>query len=245
MKFDIEVLDNLFTPFRGSPEGIKEQIPINSNQWPSEWKRIEYKKYPRFKKFDLPDPGKQVKLVLDINAKQESLNNYFSGKVIDLYSLSRLLYWSCGEKKDKKSRSYFSFGNRFPVETYLFCFKGFSLVPEGVYHYAVQEHTLERINKITFSEKQLNRLFKYPWHKKASIAIVHTAIFERSTRKYNEIGFEYSFFETGSIVQNIQIYASTLGLKSYIAEDITKSYIEFLLNLDNKKENVTGVTLLG
>jgi SagB-type dehydrogenase family enzyme len=82
----------------------------------------------------------------------------------------------------------------------------------GIYHYVPMENnllkTVDGDKRSDIADAALNQ----DWIEKASINIIITAIYERTTEKYGERGIRYVHMEVGHTAQNICLQATALNL---------------------------------
>jgi len=219
-------------------------IPLNSEEWPQEWKTTYYKSYPRLSKVDLPNKLMSADLFDAI--KKRTSSHDFSRRNITTKELSFLLGYSCGNtgKLDdgRYRRAQPSGGARFPVEVYPIVFhSGDSSAGElgaGLYHYNVKDHQLDIIWDREFSDDNIDELFTYPWVKNAAVGLVMTAVFSRNQSKYGERGYRYILIEAGHIGQNLYLVSEALGLKCCALGGTQDQNLEKLIDVDGVTESV-------
>jgi len=164
----------------------------------------------------------------------------FSGEGITLQDLSRLLSLSCGRRNDT-ARTYASAGARYPIETYVAIMQPCD-IPQGIYHYNVQDNTLELIKKGDYST-QLKNFYKnqdtaittdYP------CLILFSAVFDRTMQKYNERGYRFIMLDAGHMSQNLYLVATylNLGVVALGAGAGSDNVLDDMLSLDSSTENV-------
>ncbi len=230
-------------------EGMEK--PMDSKNWPKEWTTIYYKEYPRLPKTLLPKPEKLDFSLGEALIKRKS-EREFSGEPINLKNLSQLLFYSTGiiEKKEKDwnktRRTYPSGGGRFPLEVYLCILQKSDELKEGIYHYNVKEHSLEKIlNKENLRKEIYPKIIWQEMIKKAPLVLAISAVFERTTIKYKERGIRYIFNEAGHLGQNIYLVSTNLGLKCCALGGFDDGKFNELLDIDGKVEGVIYVFALG
>lgn len=215
------------------------------SEWPEEWKTTYYKSYPRFEAHPLPHPHTDTNLATLLSARKSERQHTKKG--LDLQTLSNLLFCACGEvpaSEKKNRRVYASGGARYPLETYVILRRSSddALTP-GVYHYNVQNHTLEYL----WSEKAAQPpLFTNEWGEDADAIVVLTAIFRRSTAKYGERGYRFVYFDAGAILQNLYLFAAEHEtVKVTGCSGTNDDIIEALLRLNTDYESLVLTALIG
>ena len=226
--------------------------PIDSKTWPKEWTTVYFKEYPRLPKILLPKPQNINNVLLEEVLIKRKSEREFNGEAISLQDLSSLLFYSAGiiEKKDenwnKTRRPYPSGGARFPLEIYPLILKGSSELKQGVYHYNVREHLLEKLLEEENLRKELYPQFI--WQDmvlKAPVVLAISAVFERSLKKYKERGYRYILFEAGHLGQNIYLVSVGLGLKCCALGGFDDDRFCELLDINSQSEAVLYAFGLG
>jgi SagB-type dehydrogenase family enzyme len=221
-------------------------IPPDSSTWPKEWKTIYYKSYGKLPKIGLSS-GKPHADFFEVIRKRHS-SRKFTQAPVDKEKLSLLLQYSCGIvdiESGSHRRAYPSGGGRFPIEIYPLVFQGSVDIPAGVYHYNVREHALDVLWRRPFSDSDIGELFSYEWIQDASLAIVMTAVFERSQMKYGERGYRYVLLEAGHIGENVCLTAEALDLSCCAMGGVRDEKVERLLDIDGITEAVVHSLVLG
>jgi len=230
-------------PAKGHPP-----IPWDSSLWPEEWKKIEFKKYPRFRKIALSNSrGISDANLFSIIANRSSQRD-FTGGSITKNELSTILKYSCGEttKVDERfRRAQPSGGGLFPIETYVLVPEHIEDIKNGIYHYDVQDNQLDVLWERPFSKEFLDTLFRYLWVKNAAVVFIMTAVFKRVQKKYGERGYRLVLLESGHIGQNIYLASGALGIKCCALAGTNDENIEKLLDIDGIQESVVYAVALG
>lgn len=221
---------------------------FKSKHYPLIWKKIHFKVYSRFEKVNLPSNFKRKSELEKILLKRRSRRE-FNGNAISIKKLSRLLYFSCGiSNKDKNwdesRRTYPSAGARYPLEVYIVVFNVENMKP-GIYHYNVKEHTLELIKKGSFKRIFIKITNYQNWIKNASVLILISAVFRRTTIKYKNRGYRYVLFEAGHMAQNFYLEAENLNLKCCAIGGFLDDEVNELLELDGVNECIIYILAVG
>lgn len=222
-------------------------IHKDEERWPEEWKIVDYKKYSRMPKLELP-AVEQKRPHFKLVAARKSQRD-FSGKPVDVHDLSALLKYSCGIMQTfenrKPRRAHPSGGARYPLEIYPLVLAGSREIPAGVYHYDVREHALDALWQRSFAQEDIDALFAYEWVRAAPIAIIMTAVFSRTQKKYGERGYRYALLEAGHVGQNVYLVSSALGMKCCSIVGTYDTAIEKLLDIDGVEESVVYTVIVG
>lgn len=222
------------------------RIPLDQSLWPSEWATISYKEYPRFEK--IPLDGAPPSEGLFSTLRKRTSRRDFSKRPLVARDMSTLLKYSCGIMESKGKgyhRAQPSGGGRYPIEVYPVVFAGSAEIPAGLYHYDVKRHQLDVLWKRAFTRGDISALFTYSWAQNATLALFLTAVFDRNQMKYGERGYRQILIEAGSIVQNIYLVSTALGLRCCAMDGVREQNIEKLLDVDGITESVVVSLVLG
>ncbi len=197
----------------------------------------QYKTYPPAEKLKLPKPEFKGLTVEEAIEKRRSIRNY-SKQPITKAQLSQLLFAAqglTGKMYGKGLRSAPSAGALYPFEIYAVVNKVQDL-PRGIYHYAVQDHALERVKAGDFRSKITDAGLEQEMLGEAAVTFVLSAIFDRVCHKYGERGYRYVYMEAGHISQNIYLQAVSSGLGSVCAGAFSDEKVNRLIDVDGRKE---------
>ena len=134
---------------------------------------------------------------------------------LSLEELSQLLWAAQGiTDRIRRFRSAPSAGATFPLEVYVVVkSEGVKNLEPGVYKYRPERHSLILIRKGDYSHELYRACLDQSWVLEASINIVITAVYRRTTSVYGRRGAErYIPMEAGHVGQNIYLQAEALGL---------------------------------
>lgn len=222
---------------------IKKFPPeISPSLWPAEWKKIDYKGYPRLEEVKLPKPSLSSKTSFSEVLKKRSSKRDFANNPLTRQEISSLLYFCCGERLEDNigRRFYPSAGAMYPIEVYLLLRK--SEIGQGLYHYYVRSNTLERIGEIN---SRMLAFTNQEWIKKAQCIVILTAVFNRNTKKYGDRGYRHVMMEAGGLIQNFYLVSSALNLACCASGGYIDDKINKALGIDGVKEAVVAVLAIG
>jgi len=222
-------------------------IPLDDKDWPQAWKGVEFKEYPRFPDFPLPEPLPLSVSFGEVLKNRRSRRNFDVKKTLTLRELSSLFFWGAGisgskEKPETSRRFHPSGGGRYPLELY-FYFRGNDEIPEGIYHYNIKRHSLEKLPVENPREKILS-LPTYKFAYDAPLFVFMTAVWDRMMNKYKERGYRFVCIEAGIVLHNFYLVAETLRLGCCGLGSIIDSQIDEILELD-QTENFIGSFAIG
>jgi SagB-type dehydrogenase family enzyme len=156
-----------------------------------------------------------------------------------------LLYYSAGLKTKKINkhvgRFYPSAGARYPLELYIVSLN--SQLPRALYHYYPKEHGLEKM--WLYNENQIALCFDQDWIKKASIILLISAVFKRTTTKYGDRGYRHVLIESGHMGQNIYLISSALNLSCCSIGGFFDLKLNRLLEVDGVEEAIIYAFAIG
>lgn len=153
---------------------------------------------------------------------------------ISLEQLATLLFYAYGVTRDNKNtffprplRAVPSAGGLFPLEIYFYVQNNIEKLEAGIYHYHPIYHNLRLVKQGNWEESIAKALFQPNLVKDCAILFFITAIFNRSTFKYQERGYRYIFLEAGHLAQNLNLVATAMDLAAqniggYFDRDIDK-----------------------
>lgn len=172
------------------------------------------KRYNRLRNVLLPEFPIRKHDLRDLLIKRSSYRK-FSGKPIKLQQLSEILYYSAGlvgESEGKFHFPYPSAGGKYPIEIYPLVLYGKDELKIGLYHYSPTEHALDILLTPLKKEDISSIWMSQKWFRKASVILILTAVYHRTTDKYGQKGLPFPFIEAGHIGQNIYLLAQSLGI---------------------------------
>ncbi|MCF6154336.1 MAG: SagB/ThcOx family dehydrogenase [Candidatus Brocadia sp.] len=206
----------------------------------------QYKNYPDSKVIILPKPEYRGISLESAIEKRRSVRNY-SSKPLTLLQLSQLLFSAqgiTGKSYDQPLRTAPSAGALYPFEIYVIANNAEGL-PQGIYHYAVLNHSLELVKLGDFRKVITDAGLKQEMLGDAHVTFVLSAIFDRIRHKYGERGFRYVYMEAGHISQNIYLQAVSLGLGSVSVGAFLDEEVNQLIGVDGQNEAVIYLHAVG
>jgi SagB-type dehydrogenase family enzyme len=229
---------------------------------PSEQTSIAYHYHQRTK-YD-PDTIARNNKALDWSKQPSPFKEYKIGTVFDLkpylsdsvvsvadklwWRISRLLASSYGltaklptiTGKDIYLRSAPSAGGLYPAEVYLIS-RGTPQLPAGLYNYQPLTHAL-----ILFWENEVwtslqKACFWHPTLENSQLALITTAIFYRSSWRYDARAYRRIFLDTGHLLGNIELAAAINDYRPHLIGGFQDQQMNELLYLDSQQEAVMTV----
>ena len=195
---------------------------------------------------NLPQPRYDSEIsVEEALLNRRSIRSY-SQTPLTLEQISQLLWSAYGITKEDNSEKFYRGGFRtapsagalYPLEIYIVT-GHVSGLKMGIYKYNSVKHQLEMVvsgDKRDDLSKAIVKSFRI---QKASVVIIYTAIFERTTQKYGQRGRErYVWIEAGHSAQNLYLQAYALGVGMCVIGAFNDEVISEVLQLPVDEEPV-------
>lgn len=198
------------------------------------WPSLPYTGYPTV---ELPEPPPLEMALSDaIQARHTARQLRF--RSISLRELTAILHYGYGQTRDLTDQGYPrcfrvvpSGGALYPLEIYIHA----RAVPElqgGWYHYSPATHSLQLLRAGDDSRALADAFVQPDLLMEASLLIVITAQFARSTFKYKERGYRFALIEAGHVAQNIDLVGEALKLGVVNIGGFLDRKLDALLKLD-------------
>jgi SagB-type dehydrogenase family enzyme len=206
-----------------------------------------YKTYPDAKRIALPQAGRLAEMSLDRAIRLRRSIRRYSARELELDKLSYLL-WAAGglhrEERGFRFRTAPSAGALYPIETYLVANRVADL-PQGVYHYALQEHALEEIRLGDYGEGIAMAALGQRMCMDAAVVFVWSAIFQRSRWKYRQRCYRYIYLDAGHVAGNLTLAATALNLGTCQIGAIFDDEANQVVGVDGDEESVIYLSVVG
>lgn len=214
------------------------------SKWPSEWKKVSYKAYPRLKNVQLPGVVKLKTSFFSVLLKRKSTRK-FSKQPLPGTKFSTIMYYTAGINyiDQKIKRFYPSGGARYPLEVYPLIFSVNGIKP-GLYHYHVKTNSLELLQS-PISKINVFKQFNQSWLKNSSVLLLITAVFDRTENKYKNRGYRHILTEYGHMAQNTYLIGSSLNVGVCSIGGFVDMGLNKIIDIDGIDESVIGVIALG
>lgn len=216
------------------------QIPKSEEEWPKEWKTIDYKRYILFHSIVLPNGRSNLFSLL---SQRRSPAGIVKNEV-SLDSLAQILkcgygLQSSGIDGDRtEKRTVPSAGKRYPLELYPILFKDINGCKAGIYHYGVREHVLEPVTFDTISQNELASYVRQERLVEAVGMICISAVFGRMTKKYGSRGYRYVLLEAGHVAQNMILSGTENAINMVPVGGANEVDFERRIGLTNSNERI-------
>jgi len=216
---------------------------------PLDWaaKPDTYKRYPSASRVFLSPPQTSGGAPLwEVLAARRSVR-LFEGEPLSEVELSQLLWAAQGitaRAQGYAFRTAPSAGALYPVETYV-VLNSVSGIEPGVYHYAVEDHSLEQLRVGDLGIEAARAALDQRMAALANIVFIWTAVFQRSKWKYRQRAYRYCYLDAGHLAQNVALAAVALGLGSCQIAALYDEEANRLLGLDGEQESTLYMTVVG
>ncbi|CAD5941590.1 Putative nitroreductase MJ1384 [Planktothrix agardhii] len=136
-----------------------------------------------------------------------------------------------------------SAGGLYPAEIYLIS-RGTAILSPGLYHYQAQTHAL-----VQFWENQVwpdlrNACFWHPALENTHLALITTAVFFRSSWRYQDRAYRRICLDTGHLLGNIELMAAMNDYRPHLIGGFGDDILNQLLYLDTDAEGAIAVLAL-
>ena len=167
------------------------------------------------KPIKLPAP-KVGAVALDQSLKDRKSDRELTGPALSVEQVGQLLWSAQGKNRPgPRGRTVPSASAKYPLELYVVVSDGSSL-PEGVYKYLLEEHSLLKI-KDGSPEKLFGKMERMqPWIPKAPAVFIVSGDSSRMARGSDELNELYTFWESGAASQSLGLQVAALGLGSTV-----------------------------
>lgn len=194
-----------------------------------------YKVYTLFDRYQLTLPAPQTELERSLAARRSE--RHYTGEAVSQEELARLLFYTYGRTETTHNyRPVASGGALYPLEFYVVA-RNVTGIEQGIYHYDVENNYLDAVER----GDRWADLQKCVWFKDidvddASLVIIISAAFLRSTMKYQDRGYRMVLMEAGEAAQTLSLLSASLGLGACLLGGFLDDALSELLGLDGIDE---------
>lgn len=179
---------------------------------------------------------------MDAEGSKEAVTQRLSRLLFCSYGLTvRMMTRMSGEMVYLRAAP--SAGGLYPAEIYLIS-RGTPLLPAGLYNYQAQTHSLLRFWDSEVWESLQNACFWHPSLDQTQMAIVVTAVFYRSSWRYQDRAYRRMFLDTGHLLGNLELASAVNDFRPHLIGGFMDNAMNRLLYLDPQQEAVTAVLAL-
>ena len=182
----------------------------------------------------LPQPRWTGEVSVEQALKSRRSVRSFNSRALSLAEVSQLL-WAAQGITGGRFRTAPSAGALYPLKVHLAVGNVEGLKP-GVYRYYPAEHSLSEVLEGDVRESLARSAHRQEWVAEGAIALVFSAVYESTTRKYGERGIRYVHMEAGHAAQNVYLQAQALGLSTVTVGAFIDSSVRRLLRLQDREQ---------
>lgn len=160
----------------------------------------------------------------------------FQDKSLNLDDIASVLWATSGEKYGSLSgsrRTIPSAGAIYPLELYVVIGRnGVDKLKEGLYHYIIEEHSLELIAEDDKRPELARVCLGQDFIKEAPLSLIIAANFRLTTNHYGARGQRYVYMEAGHASQNTYLAVTCLGLGTVEVGAFIDEQVKQVLSMD-------------
>ena len=215
---------------------INNNLTNNPQNWPEEWKIVNYNKYPRFPLLKATNNVSINNRLIDVLHERKSFQKNEKNVLLTSAELFTILKHSLGLKNDKKEfnqRVYPSAGARFPIECYLIINK-MEEIQQGLYHFDIVNDGLNILLEKNLTD-EITKIFGEKF-KNSQVLLILTSVIDRNYIKYGERAYRFSLIESGHAMQNICLLSTALQIPMTPIGGFVDSKLIRLLDLEKERE---------
>lgn len=168
--------------------------------------------------------------------------DWLAGILADTYSVTGLT--DGPEGRAMYTRPVPSAGALYPLEIYV-ATRSVEGLDDGLHHYHALEHALEPVKAGPIVKELGDLLLGQYYLETANVAVILTAVFQRTLKKYGPRGYRYVLYEAGHAAQNVCLLAGELQLGSICTGGFYDGRLNRYLGLDGTSEAVLYLVGLG
>ncbi len=158
----------------------------------------------------------------------------FTNQPLNLSELSQLLWSAQGITHPSGFRASPSAGALYPLEIYVLI-GNVSRLGLGMYKYVPSKHSLLKISSEDIRLKLQKAAYDQESLSHASIVLVLSANYRRTTGRYGQRGIRYVHMEAGHVAQNVYLQAEALQLGTVVLGSFNDEQVKDVLHLKDEE----------
>ncbi|MEJ2627324.1 MAG: SagB/ThcOx family dehydrogenase [bacterium] len=182
---------------------------------------------------NLPSPELDSETSIEKALAQRRSVRDFTDQTLDNKQISQLLWSAQGITAEWGGRTAPSAGATYPIEIYIAVNNSESLIP-GLYKYENTNHSLWLIKKGSLGKKLSQACLGQESIQEAPVAIIITAVLQRTAVRYGERAQRYVYMEAGHVGQNIYLQAESLGLGTVVIGAFHDDQVQEVLGINEE-----------
>ncbi len=202
---------------------------------------LPFKIYPKIEPFPLPRDVPQTG-VAALSAISEPVSAEGGDSVPDLQDLARILYFSAGITKQRKSpggdtyfRAAACTGALYEIELYVVT-SDLPGLDAGVYHFNPADVSLRLLRVGDFRGNLAQAMAMEPAVAHAPATIICTGTYWRNAWKYQARTYRHFGWDSGTLLANMLAVSAASGLRAEIVLGFVDVEVNRLLDLDTRRE---------
>jgi len=184
----------------------------------------------------LAEPNTKGTLPLEKAIATRRSHRDFLPQPITFEQIGELVWAAQGQDPAGRYRTAPSAGATYPLELFV-------VTSEGLFHYLPAKHSLEKHSDQDLRTTLASAAWGQNFIEEASLTLVFTAEFARTTRRYGERGIRYVYMEAGHAAQNVHLQAESLGLGSVAVGAFDDASVSKILSLPDHLEPIYMVVV--
>ena len=200
-----------------------------------------FKIYPKIEPLPLPRDMPQTE-VAALSAISEPVPSAGDDSLPDFQDLARILYFSAGITKQRKSpggeiyfRAAACTGALYEIELYVVT-GVLAGLDAGVYHFSPADVSLRLLRKGDFRGNLAQATAMEPAVARAPAAIICTGTYWRNAWKYQARTYRHFGWDNGTLLANMLAVSAASGLPAEIVLGFVDGEVNRLLDLDTRRE---------
>jgi SagB-type dehydrogenase family enzyme len=200
-----------------------------------------FKIYPKLERLPLPRDVSQTG-VATLSAISDPLSSSRADSVPDLQDLARILYFSAGITKQRRSprgeiyfRAAACTGALYEIELYIVT-ADLADLDAGVYHFNPADVSLRLLRKGDFRGTLAQATALEPAVVGAPVTIICTGTYWRNAWKYQARTYRHFGWDNGTLLANLLAVSAASGLPAKIVLGFVDADVNRILDLDTRHE---------
>ncbi len=182
-------------------------------------------------KIALPPPQRRGAMSVEEAIQARRSTRQFSPASLRLDEIGQLLWSAQGVTSADGRRAAPSAGASYPLEVYAAC-------EQGLFRYLPGEHALRKVVGEDVRAALAREGRADAFLARAPLAVIFTAIYERTTRRYGDRGVRYVHIDLGHAAENLHLQAEAIGLASVALGAFTDAAVARVLRLPSDEKPV-------
>ncbi|GAK55613.1 nitroreductase family protein [Candidatus Vecturithrix granuli] len=186
-------------------------------------------------KISLPDPKYDSSTSVESALRQRRSVRDYADEPLTLSEVSQLL-WAAQGVTDLRMgfRTAPSAGALYPLEIYA-VIGNVSGLAAGIYKYEPHAHALAHLRAGDVRQDLAVAALGQTSIQTGAIALIFSAVYERTTRKYGERGVRYVHIEVGHAAQNVYLQAVSLNLGAVVIGAFQDTQVKTIVNMRDEE----------